>query len=158
MLLLLSVVEITLAQVLLLDPLEGTHQRKSGLSCARLQKTSIFPFGFDQQTWIDGVISQGARSNTSSCVIFGSCNYCVSTVVESTWKYIVFVTIQCLLLNTCVSVPYSTSFITTCCDYLISLWIELNFWDFILVTFEQSCTCSCENIINSRQSISWGCS
>jgi len=112
--------------------------------------------------WIHNIFSLLSQkclvSPNPACVIFGSCNYCVSTVVESTWKYIVFVTIQCLLLNTCVSVPYSTSFITTCCDYLISLWIELNFWDFILVTFEQSCTCSCENIINSRQSISWGCS
>merc|ERR1711939_1034942 len=57
----------------------------------------------------------------STSIILRSSNDCISTVIKSARKNIIFMTIKNLLLNTCVCVPYPTRFVTRSCDDLISL-------------------------------------
>ena len=65
--------------------------------------------------------------------------------------------IQYLLLYASVRIPNPAGLITTCCDDLVTLWIELDFRYFILVAFEKRCACSCKYIIDSCQSVCARC-
>lgn len=90
----------------------------------------------------------------AASVILRTCDYGVATVIKSTRKYIVFVPVQYLLLNSCVGVPYSACLVTTGRDNLVALWVELNFRYLVLVTLEKCSTSAREYIIYPGKTIS----
>ena len=54
--------------------------------------------------------------------------------------------------------PDAAGFIATCCYDLVALRVEGNFGNFILVALEEGHAGSCEDIVNSGNTISTGSS
>ena len=98
----------------------------------------------------------GTISPDSASIILRSSNYSVTFVVESTGEDIISVTFEHLAFSSGISVPHTTGLITTCGNYLIALWIELNFRYFVLMPLQQSGTGPCEYIIHSCYTVSRG--
>jgi len=73
-------------------------------------------------------------SPNSARVIFRSCDYSVSFIVECTGENFILVTIEYLDFLPGISVPNSASLITACGNDFVSLWVELDFRYFIVMT------------------------
>ena len=95
-------------------------------------------------------------------IIFRARNDRISFIVECARENFVFVTFtricsKALNLITGFCAPKSASLVAGGSDDLISLWVKLDFTDFVLVTLKDGGACSCEYIVDSRHAISTCC-
>ncbi len=88
-------------------------------------------------------------------VIFWAGNDRVSFVVERARENLVLMPFKGLNFIPSFSRPNSASFVAARSYDFVALRVELNFWDFVLVTLQQSNTRSWKHIVNSCKSISW---
>ena len=107
--------------------------------------------------WLEYLSDRQAESTFPdfTCVVFWSCNYCISFIIECTRKNLVCMSLQWLRTISTVAIPYFCSSIATSRYYSCTLWVECHFGNFAFVSNKYRLACTSFRIEYSSSTVRW---